>query len=77
MGIDEILERARGQRIPTPEVCRALRRRAGLTQTDLAEVLGIDRASVARYELGTRRPRGETAAAYRQLLDRLAREAVA
>lgn len=61
---------------PSPAVRRHLRQRAGLTQQDIAKVLGTDRASVARYELGTREPRGEILKRYSELLDALTLELV-
>lgn len=71
-----MLERTRTRRLPPPAVRRALRERVGLTQADIASVLGVDRATVSRYETGKRTARGDLATAYRALLDRLAREAL-
>lgn len=59
---------------PAPEVRRHLRRRAGLSQQDLAAALGVNRATIARYELGERLPRGELFVRYARLLDVLAAE---
>lgn len=36
---------------------RALRKTRGMTQQQLADALGIDRASVSNYEIGRRQPR--------------------
>lgn len=69
------LQRAKRRRqIPPPAACRQLRERLGLTQGDVAQALGVDRASISRYEAGARVPRGPIAEAYIELLDRLARE---
>ena len=59
---------------PPPDTRRHLRLRAGLTQQELAEVLGINRATVARYELGQRKPTGALLARYAKLLDDLMAE---
>jgi HTH-type transcriptional regulator/antitoxin MqsA len=65
------------QRLPEPQICRLLRVRAGLTQEDVARVLGVNRAALARWELGQRTPRGQLCSDYVRLLERLAREEVA
>lgn len=72
--LDEVLAEAAARRepLPAPEVRRALRVARGLTQADVAALLSIDRASVARYELGIREPRGELRKAYRKMLRALA-----
>jgi transcriptional regulator with XRE-family HTH domain len=72
--IDEVLERAHATRLPTPEGRRALRIAARLTQSDVGEAIGVDRASVARYEAGRRSPRGDVRRRYAELLERLAGE---
>lgn len=41
--------------LPTPRECRAWRRAQGLSQRDLAELLGVARSMVAAVELGVRR----------------------
>ena len=43
-------------RITGAQVIREARLRAGLTQTELAERLGRDRAQVARWEIGRQEP---------------------
>jgi transcriptional regulator with XRE-family HTH domain len=40
----------------TSNLFRDLRRKAGLTQAEAAERLGVTRVSVARYETGARIP---------------------
>ena len=40
--------------MPTPEEIRAGRERAGLTQVEAAELLGVTRLSWVRYETGDR-----------------------
>jgi transcriptional regulator with XRE-family HTH domain len=73
--IDELLAAAQHRRLlPEPAVRRLLRERAGITQEEVAQVLGVDRASVSRYEAGIRDPRGDARKTYIELLDRLAVE---
>ena len=43
-----------------PETLRYLRKRADLTQPELAFKLGISRSTVSMYELGSREPNFET-----------------
>jgi transcriptional regulator with XRE-family HTH domain len=38
----------------TPDDLRAYRKRLGITQTQLAEALGLSRRAIIRYEDGTR-----------------------
>ena len=59
--------------LPSPAVRRALRVAAGLTQADLAAELGVSRAAVARWESGTRVPRGDYRITYAALLRELSR----
>ena len=44
--------RKRRRQLPPPVARRQLRERLGLTQEDIAEALGVDRASISRYEAG-------------------------
>lgn len=59
------------RRLPVPAMRRAVRLDAGLTQTDVAEVVGVSRESVARWESGARNPRGDALLVYVDLLDQL------
>jgi len=52
-------------------MCKLIRLAAELTQDDVAESLGVDRVTVARYEPGDRTPRGEYLIRYVDLLDEL------
>lgn len=54
-----------------PEGIKSLRQRLGLTQPQLAELLGVDRNTVNRWEMGIRQPRGPAV----KLLEQLTREA--
>jgi len=66
--VDEVIHR---QRFPPKEVARAIRVGAGVSQERLAIELGVARVTVARWELGLRKPRGAVADRYRDLLERL------
>jgi DNA-binding transcriptional regulator YiaG len=59
------------RRLPTPTVARAIRAAVGVTQQQLAEELGVGRVTVARWESGTRTPRGELRSRYVELLEEL------
>jgi transcriptional regulator with XRE-family HTH domain len=45
--------------LPPATARRVLRESAGLTQQDLADALGVRRATIARYELSQREPHGD------------------
>jgi DNA-binding XRE family transcriptional regulator len=64
---DKILER----RLPPPAVRREIRVGAGATQDEVATPCRVNRASVARWELGVREPRGETRIRYAKVLRQL------
>jgi transcriptional regulator with XRE-family HTH domain len=70
--LDAALTHARGRRLPDPGIRRLLREQAGLSQDELAGVLGVSRPAVTRWELGQRTPRGDLAERYAAALDRLA-----
>jgi predicted transcriptional regulator len=71
--LDALLARqARLRRLPAPSIRRALRVHHGLSQGQLADLLGVDRASVSRYESGERSPRTVIAERYLDVLERLA-----
>ncbi len=81
-GIDEVIaagvtaklaSRAATPELPEPRIRRVLREAGRLTQRDLAELLGVDRASVARYESGARSPSGVVLVRYARLLEELRR----
>jgi DNA-binding XRE family transcriptional regulator len=71
--IDEVLRNARRDRIelPPPPVRRAIRVAAGLPQGAVARAIEVSRATVTRYELGIREPRGDTRTKYAAALERM------
>ena len=62
---------ARRSALPSEGIRRAIRLSAGLTQAEMAQVLGTTRPTVTRYETGTREPRGEMRQRYAALLEEL------
>jgi DNA-binding transcriptional regulator YiaG len=61
------------RRLPSPALARAIRNEAGVSQARLAEELGVHRVTVARWEIGSRRPRGRLRLAYVDVLEELQR----
>jgi transcriptional regulator with XRE-family HTH domain len=62
------------RRLPGPAEARAIRLAAGVGQKRLADELGVDRVTVARWERGARRPRGALLVRYLEVLEVLQRE---
>ena len=71
--VDEIRSRPKA---PSPRVAQAIRVAAGISQSRLAKELGVHPVTVARWEGGTRTPRGDTLRAYVTLLSELQQAAV-
>ncbi|WIB68069.1 helix-turn-helix transcriptional regulator [Curtobacterium sp. MCBD17_035] len=69
--IDLIEEVAAARQLPTPRLAREIRLAAGVSQARLATQLGVQRVTVARWESGVRRPRGQNLLAYVGLLRNL------
>lgn len=57
--------------LPPPQRRKAIREAAGVSQERLAQELDVHRVTVARWEHGSRSPRGELLARYVRLLDQL------
>lgn len=57
--------------LPEPAVRRAIRQSGGLTLADFAQLLGVAKATISRWETGMREPQGEMRTAYAELLERL------
>jgi DNA-binding transcriptional regulator YiaG len=72
--LEQALARERlRRRLPGPEVRRLLRESAGVSQTELARALDVDRASVSRWKSGARCPGPAVMPRYIAALERLAR----
>jgi transcriptional regulator with XRE-family HTH domain len=65
--------RARRQ-LPEPVMRRAIRKAAGVSQKRAGEEIGVTHQAIARYEDGTRTPRGALLRAYVALLEALRAE---
>lgn len=64
--VDALL--ARPVDLPPPAIRARLRQADGLTQAEVAEVLGVSRLSLQRWENGATTPRRRHRAAYERLL---------
>ncbi len=70
--MSQLLESVRARRaLPSPDLAKAIRKAAGVTQAEVAAELGVDPLTVYRWETGRRRPRGRYAEAYSSLLAQL------
>jgi len=58
----------------SPKQILRIRKALGLTQEKLAELLGAQRPTIARWELGTHRPRGGYLKALRELAEKAKRK---
>lgn len=66
---DQIRSRLRVRHdLLTPEKRRALREAAGLTQQELAEIVGVTRKAIGNYETGIRYPQGAARDRYAEVL---------
>lgn len=67
--LEGLTQRLQDQReLPSPAIRRTLRRAAGASQADVAEVVGVTRQAVQLWEAGTRTPRGSNLGAYLEVL---------
>lgn len=65
--VDELINRP-ADVLPPPEVRARLRKAAGLTQEEVAEVFGVHRMAFLRWENGHSLPHRKSRAAYLRLL---------
>jgi transcriptional regulator with XRE-family HTH domain len=71
-----VREHIRARRdLPPPQLRRALRVAAGMSQQDVANVVRCSRAAVGYWESGARMPRGELLARYAEALRTMGEEA--
>lgn len=59
------------RRLPSPRRRRLIREAAGVSCSELASVVGVDAATVWRWERGTHRPRGRALERYVAVLEQL------
>ena len=75
MDVRALVEASKRRRsLPNPAVARELRERAGISQDELAYVVGVSGAAVSRWESGKRTPTGRRLDRYVDVLAALAQE---
>jgi transcriptional regulator with XRE-family HTH domain len=70
-GTPDLIELSRIRKLAGSGLAREIRIQAGLSQSEVAEALGVDRSTVHRWEGKERVPRGAVAFRYGQLLEGL------
>jgi DNA-binding transcriptional regulator YiaG len=70
--VDQAVSLARVRRWASSGHAQAIRSAAGLSQGELARLIGVEPATVSRWEAGKRCPRGEAALRYAEILEGLA-----
>jgi DNA-binding transcriptional regulator YiaG len=70
--LDGLTAKIRARRdLPEPPVRRMIRKAAGVSLADAADVVGVTRQAVSLWERGARSPRGENLERYLSLLQAL------
>jgi transcriptional regulator with XRE-family HTH domain len=70
--MDNLMEEVRARRrLPEPNMRRAIRKAARVSQKRAGAQIGVTHQAIARYEDGSRTPRGPVLVAYVELLDAL------
>lgn len=72
MASDDLIRLADTRAAAAAGAARSLRLAAGLSLGEVARELGVSVSCVFRWETGERRPRGDAALRYGELLERLA-----
>jgi plasmid maintenance system antidote protein VapI len=68
----QLVEQARASlSLPAPAMQKAIIDQAGVTEVDVAKVVGVHRVTVNRWVMGHRRPTGELLTRYAALLTEL------
>lgn len=71
-----LVEQVRASKVFSPAIAKTIRLTAGVSQERLAEELGVHRVTIARWEDGSRTPRGPLLIGYLELLRELQRVSV-
>lgn len=71
---DRLMRLAAARRLASTGEALRIREAAGLTRAEVARVVGVDRATVSRWEDGSRRPTGDAALRFAELLGALDRD---
>jgi len=66
--IDDIAELARVRALVRSGLARAIREKAGVSQSELARSLGVHETTVAKWESGLRLPRSDVGRRYGRIL---------
>lgn len=69
--VDDLIERVRETRLPTPTTRKRIRLGAGVTLREMAAAMEVTPMTVLRWERGEVRPGSDNARAYRSLLEAL------
>lgn len=75
VNINQLIKRSQRRRLPVPDDRRGIRIAAGISQAELGDALGVSRASVARWENGSRDPSRKFAGSYADALRRMQEDA--
>jgi len=75
MTATQVLALSRARSLAATGEGRRIREAARLSLTEVAAAIGVERSTLHRWEIGDRRPRGDAAVRYVELLDDL-REAL-
>lgn len=68
MGINDLMSRAPVPGLPEPKERARLRRAFGISQSHLANSIGVSRNTVANWEAGAKEPTGDNREAYAAIL---------
>ena len=72
MHLDELLDRKTSRhRLPRPALRKLLREQSGLTQAEIAALVGVRASAVSRWESGARTPRADVLDRYVAILEQL------
>lgn len=74
MDFDRIVQLANARkRVRDGKTAREIRIRAGVTEENMAQALGVTQSTISRWEGGSRQPRGDAAIRWAHLLTELER----
>lgn len=71
--LEALRQRRAPVQLPPPDQRKAIRTAYGVSQSDVASVLGVTRLTVSMWERGTAEPKPEHARKYSDLLDEMKR----
>lgn len=77
MEADELVRMARCREMASSGRARAIREKARLSLSEMAQTCGIDEGTLSRWERGQRRPRAAVALRYLAVLEALEQDAAA